>query len=125
MVNVHWWNEGGMGVGVGNFIDQRSVKDGIAQPDGKKSLSKLLNGVTSWRAYSGVTRGCVNRIRLWPLRRDEHSGVLIGAAETWRFDWPARVWSNDISMKIDQLHAYRDKWKLAATATCIHFFPYT
>ncbi len=27
-----------------------------------------------------MKRGCVNRIRLWPLRRDNHSGVLIGEA---------------------------------------------
>ncbi len=26
-----------------------------------------------------VVRGCVNRIRVWPLRRDENSGALIGA----------------------------------------------
>ncbi len=33
----------------------------------------------------------VNRIRLWPLRRDDHSGVLIGAGGPRRSDWPARV----------------------------------
>ncbi len=31
------------------------------------------------------------RIRLWPLRRDDHSGVLIGASEEQRSDWPAHV----------------------------------
>ncbi len=39
----------------------------------------LLNGVTSWRSCSGVARGCVLRIRLWPLRRSDRSGVLIDA----------------------------------------------
>ncbi len=29
---------------------------------------------------------CV-RIRLWPLRREDRSRVLIGAAGTWRSDW--------------------------------------
>ncbi len=31
----------------------------------------------------------MNRIRLGP---DDHSGVLISAGGTWRFDWPARMW---------------------------------
>ncbi len=38
----------------------------------------------SWRA-----RGYVSKIRLWPLRRDDHSGVLIGAGGARRSDWPA------------------------------------
>ncbi len=29
------------------------------------------------------------------LRRDDHSGVLIGAGGTWLSDWPARVLAND------------------------------
>ncbi len=33
----------------------------------------------------------MNRIRLWPLRRDDHSRVLIGTGGTWRSDWPRRV----------------------------------
>ncbi len=44
---------------------------------------------------SGVQRSCVYRIRLSPLRRDDHSGVLIGAGGTQRSDWPARVLAND------------------------------
>ncbi len=55
-----------------------------------------------WRSCSGVLRGCVNRIRLWPLRRDDHSGVLIGAGGTQRTDWPARVLANDASTRIDR-----------------------
>ncbi len=51
----------------------------------------VLNDVTRWRSCSVVTRGCVNRIRLWPLRRDNQSGVLIGAGGTQRSDWPERV----------------------------------
>ncbi len=62
----------------------------------------LLNGVTSWRSCSGVTRGCVNRIRFRPLRRDDHSGVLIGAGGMQRSDWPAGVLDNDASTRIDR-----------------------
>ncbi len=62
-----------------------------------------------------MPRGCVNRIRPWPLRRDDHSGILIGAGGTRRSDWPARVLANGVSTKIDRLHACRDKWQLAAT----------
>ncbi len=32
---------------------------------------------------------CV-RIRLWPLRRDDSSRVMIGAAGVWRSDWRRR-----------------------------------
>ncbi len=45
--------------------------------------------------------GGVNRIRLWPLKRDDHSGVLIGAGGTRRSDWPAGVLANDVSTRID------------------------
>ncbi len=38
-----------------------------------------------------MPRGCVNSIRLWPLRLDDHSGALIGAGGTRRSDWPARA----------------------------------
>ncbi len=37
-------------------------------------------------------------IRLWPLRRDDRSRVLIGAAGTWRSDWRRR----DVGVLIDQ-----------------------
>ncbi len=37
-----------------------------------------------------VAPKCV-RIRLWPLRRDDSSRVLIGAAGMRRSDWPERV----------------------------------
>ncbi len=62
----------------------------------------LLNGVTSWRSCSGVPRDCVDRICLWPLRRDDHSGVLIGSGGTRRSYWPARVLANDISTRIER-----------------------
>ncbi len=61
----------------------------------------LLNDNTKWRSCSGVPRGCVNRIRLWPLRRDDHSGVLIGAGGERRSDWPPHVLANDVSTRID------------------------
>ncbi len=62
----------------------------------------LLNDITRWRSCSGVRRGCVNRIRLLPLRHDDHSGVLIGVGGTRRSDWPACVLANDVSMRTDQ-----------------------
>ncbi len=46
----------------------------------------LLNDITMWRSSSGV-----NRIRLWPPRRDDHSGILVGARGMQRSDWPVRV----------------------------------
>ncbi len=62
----------------------------------------LLYYITMWRTCSGVPRGCVIIIRLWPLSRDDHSGVLIGALGTRRTDWPARVLANDVSTRIDR-----------------------
>ncbi len=44
----------------------------------------------------------MNRIRLWPLRRDDHSGVLTDAGGTRRSDWPAQVLANDVSTRIDR-----------------------
>ncbi len=62
----------------------------------------LQNDIMRWRSCSGVSRCCVDRIRNWPLRRDGHTGVLIGAGRTWRSDWPARVLANDVSTIIDR-----------------------
>ncbi len=62
----------------------------------------LLNGITSWRLCSVVPGGCVNRIRLWPPKRDDHSGVLIGDGGRRRSDWPVRVLANDVSTRIDR-----------------------
>ncbi len=67
--------------------------------EGKHSL---LNDIKRLRSCSGVPRGCVNRIRLWPLRLDDHSGVLISAGGTRRSDWPARMLANDVSWRIDR-----------------------
>ncbi len=53
--------------------------------------------------------GGVNRIRLWPLKRDDHSGVLIGAGGTRRSDWPARVLANDVSTIIDREFACEER----------------
>ncbi len=44
----------------------------------------------------------MNKIRLRSLRRDDHSGVLIGAGGTRRSDWAARVFANDVSIRIDR-----------------------
>ncbi len=57
---------------------------------------------TSERYYElAFVFGGVTRIRLWPFRRDDDSGVLIGAGGTRRSDWPARVLANDVSARID------------------------
>ncbi len=44
----------------------------------------------------------MHRTHLWPLRRDEHSGGLIGAVGTRRSDWPERVLADDASTIIDR-----------------------
>ncbi len=94
----------------------------------------LMNYITGWRSCTGVPRGCVYRIRLWPLWPDDHSGVLIVAGGTRRSDWPARVLANNVSKRIDRnllaksdrLHVCRDKWQLAATPpTVINHGPET
>ncbi len=56
----------------------------------------------------------MHRIRLWPVRRDDYSGVLIGAGGTRRSDWPARVLADDASTRIDRYFAREE---LAATVT--------
>ncbi len=62
----------------------------------------LLNHITGWCTCSGLPRGCVNRIRLWSLRRDDDSGVLIDLGWTRRSDWPACVLAIDATMRIDR-----------------------
>ncbi len=42
-------------------------------------------------AYLGITHRYVSRIRLWPLRRDDSSRILIGAVGTRRSDWTESV----------------------------------
>ncbi len=67
--------------------------------EGKYSL---LNDIKRSSSCSGVPRGCVHRIRLWPLRRDDHSTVLIGAGGELRSDWLGRALANDVSRRIDR-----------------------
>ncbi len=62
----------------------------------------LLNGIKGRLSCSLVPPGCVNKIRLLPLRRDAHSGVLIGAGGTRRSDWPERVLAINVSARIDR-----------------------
>ncbi len=52
----------------------------------------------TWILYFQIkkTAACINfvpkiRIRLWPLRRDDSSSILIGAGGIWRSDWPEHV----------------------------------
>ncbi len=56
-----------------------------------------------------MARGCVNRIHLWPLRRDDHSGVLIGAGGERRSDWPVRVLANDLNTRIDRQNVRKER----------------
>ncbi len=51
----------------------------------------------------------MNRISLWPLRRDDHSGVLIGEGGMRIYDWPARVLANDVSTRIDREPAREER----------------
>ncbi len=62
----------------------------------------LLNEIKDWRLRLGVSRGCVYRICLWPVRRDDHSCVLIGAGGERHSDWPLDVLANDASTGIDR-----------------------
>ncbi len=57
----------------------------------RRGKYSLLNDISRWRSCSGVPRGCVNRIRIWPLRRDDRSVILIRAGGTRRSVGPARV----------------------------------
>ncbi len=49
------------------------------------ALRVVLHEACMFNRYSPI------RIRLWPLRRDDSSRVLIGAGVMWRSDWPERV----------------------------------
>ncbi len=80
-----------------------------------KGKCNLLNDIKRWRSCSGVPRSCVYRICLWPLRRDVRSDDLIGAGRAQRSDWPTSVLANNVSTRIDRLHACRDMWQLTAT----------
>ncbi len=61
-----------------------------------------MNEIMRWRSCLDVARGRMNRIRLWPLMRDDHSGVLIDPGGTRRSDWPARMLAHDVSTGIDR-----------------------
>ncbi len=56
-----------------------------------------------------VPRDSVNKIRIWPLKRDDHSGILIGVGGTWRSDWPACVFANDVSTRIDRSSVCKER----------------
>ncbi len=68
----------------------------------KAGKYSLLNDIKRWGSCSGGPRDCVNRVRLWPLRRDDHSCVMVVASRTRRSDWHARVLAYDVSMRIDR-----------------------
>ncbi len=50
-------------------------------------------------------------MRLLPIRRDDHSGVLIGASGTRRSDWPVRALANDVMVStiIDRMPAHEER----------------
>ncbi len=62
----------------------------------------VKNEIQKWRSCSGVPSGCVIRIHLRVLRRDDHSGVLIRSGGERRSDWSVHVLANDVSMRIDR-----------------------
>ncbi len=74
-----------------------------------KGQYSLRNEIKRRRSCSCVSRGCVNRICLWPLRRDDHSGILIGAGCDRCSDRPAHVLANDVSTIIDQQPAREER----------------
>ncbi len=81
--------------------EQKKPTDGL--PFKMYSVKYSLRiGVTSWRLCSVGPHGCVPRIRLWLLRHDDHSGVLIGAGGTRRPDRPALTKADDVSTRIDR-----------------------
>ncbi len=71
--------------------------------DGQRRINEAGKCIRENTALRAKFRGGVRiRIRLWPLRRDDHSGVLIGADGAGRSDWSARVLANDVSTRIDR-----------------------
>ncbi len=60
--------------------------------------SKFRGGVRVQACHAAVWL----EFAFWPLRRDYHSGVLIGEGGRRRSDWPARVLANDVSTRIDR-----------------------
>ncbi len=67
-----------------------------------------MNEIQRWCSCSDVPRGCVNRIRLWPLRRDDHSFVLIGAGGERRYDWPAHAYEKRSIARVQEQVAATD-----------------
>ncbi len=78
----------------------------------------LLNGTKQWHSCSGVPRVYVNIVPLWPLKRDYHSGVLIGVGGTRRTDWTARVLANDVSTGIDRKSTREERSIARVVASC-------
>ncbi len=81
-----------MNKGIDLFYGQpRAMSRSLQIKIAREPQTDQLGDGTRWRSGSGVARGCVNRIRLWPLKCDDHSGLLIAAGGTRHYDWPARV----------------------------------
>ncbi len=52
-----------------------------------KEQYSLPSDIARWRSYSYARI----EFAFWQLKRDDRSGVLIGAAGTRRSDWPVHV----------------------------------
>ncbi len=74
------------------------------------------------RACVSVTHRSVFRIRLWPVRRDDISRVLIGAAGVWRSDWRRRTVGAPIGRRARSLLALAreaiDSMRAGAATSC-------
>ncbi len=75
----------------GPYVSEQSPKADIWDWNMYSGKYSLLNDIMRWRSCSGATRGCVNRIRLWPLRRSD-----------WCRKDVARVLANDERTIIDR-----------------------
>ncbi len=65
------------------------VKGGFVRQKNVLGKCSLVNCVSS--VFSGLSR-----IRLWPPRHDDRSGVLIGVGGTRRSDWPESAFAINV-----------------------------
>ncbi len=63
-------------------------KNGLMVSDLQNGALKALGTFAkdSRKMYCKIA--ACKEVVFWPLTRDERSGILIGAGETWRLDWP-------------------------------------
>ncbi len=75
------------------FVPRKARWPKTDKGDGRVYVRKAQSCVLCCvrRARLSVTCRRVIRIRIWPSKRDQRSGALIGAGGTWRSDWSERV----------------------------------